>query len=115
MDENEKIEFKKLANKFSLREGLANSLFYGVLLGVILLVGLKYKIVGKIGFWIYVIFATLNTVRLVFITIVEVIKIIAPKRMVENEPTLKRAILLQTIEGILTLIYTFILYKVFIN
>lgn len=115
MEQNEKVEFSKTANKFSLREGLANSFFFGILLGVILLIGFKYKIVGKIGFWVYAVLTALNTIRLLFIIIVELIKILAPKRMVESEPTLKRAILIQTIEEIVTFIYTFILYKVFIN
>jgi len=115
MEQEEKNKFTEKANKFSLREGLANSLFFGVLLGVILLVGFKFKIVGKIGFWIYAVLASLNTVRLLFIIFVELVKIFAPKRIVEKEPTLKRAIILQTIEEIVTLIYTFILYKTFIN
>ena len=115
MEQNEKIEFTKKANKFSLRGAFQNVLFFGILLAIILFVGLKYKIVGKIGFWIYAAFAALNTIRLLFVISVELFKIIAPKKFVAGEPTLKQAILIQTIEGIITLSYTVILYKVFID
>lgn len=106
---NEKVSRYILAKSSS--EGFSNTIFFGIVLLLIILIGKKFELIGEIGFWAFAIIAGIDGLRLMFILVSGGILFFSKSK----GPKAKAATFIQTLEFLLFLAYTIILYKIFFN
>jgi hypothetical protein len=107
--------YSQAAAKWALRNVLPSLVFLGTGLGILVLLGGRWGVVGQAGFWTYAIVAALDAARLVllFVTCVRMSFVPRDERPPEGIQWLSLAG--QTVEFVGLLACTFVLYQKFLS
>jgi len=99
--------------KSTLGDVLPNIVFYGVGLLLLLFLGDMWPLIGKIGFWVYALFAAVDVVRVVILWGTGIALLFGRERIMK--PVRWAAIIGHTIELGAIAFYTHVLFVGFIS